>query len=155
MSSLNVDTIKSRLGGPPTLSKGVVVSAAATFSGEVSIGGTLTYEDVTNVDVVGLVTARSGIQFGVAGVGGTIRANGDTTLVGVVTATGFKASGIVTAASFQGDGSALTGLANTDFINATQLNVIGVTTSSSFVGDGAKLTGLPAGFTELDAALFN
>ena len=144
MSSINVDTIKSRLGGPPTLSKGVVVSAAATFSGEVSIGGTLTYEDVTNVDVVGLVTARSGIQFGVAGVGGTIRANGDTTLVGVVTAT-----------SFVGDGSSLTGLANTDFVNATQLNVIGVTTSSSFVGDGAKLTGLPAGFTELDAALFN
>jgi len=144
MSSINVDTIKSRLGGPPTLSKGVVVSAAATFSGEVSIGGTLTYEDVTNVDVVGLVTARSGIQFGVAGVGGTIRANGDTTLAGVVTAT-----------SFVGDGSSLTGLANTDFVNATQLNVIGVTTSSSFVGDGAKLTGLPAGFTELDAALFN
>ena len=145
MSSINVNTIKSRLGGPPTLPSGVVVSAAATFSSDVSIGGTLTYEDVTNVDAVGLITARNGIKFGVAGVGGTIRANGDTTLAGVVTATG----------GFSGDGSALTGLANTDFINATQLNVIGVTTSSSFVGDGAKLTGLPAGFTELDAALFN
>ena len=64
MSSINVNTIKSRLGGPPTLPSGVVVSAAATFSSDVSIGGTLTYEDVTNVDVVGLITARSGIKFG-------------------------------------------------------------------------------------------
>jgi len=56
------------------------------FKENVSIGGTLTYEDVTNVDAVGLITARSGIEFGLAGVGGTIRANGDTTLAGIVTA---------------------------------------------------------------------
>ena len=31
------------------------------FSGNVSIGGTLTYEDVTNIDSVGIVTAREGI----------------------------------------------------------------------------------------------
>jgi hypothetical protein len=61
MSQLNVDTIKSRTGGAPTLSQGVVVSAAATFSGNVSIAGTLTYEDVTNIDSIGVITARSGI----------------------------------------------------------------------------------------------
>ena len=83
MSSINVNTIKSRLGGPPTLPSGVVVSAAATFSSDVSIGGTLTYEDVTNVDVVGLITARSGIELGAAGVGGNARivAGGSTTNV--------------------------------------------------------------------------
>ena len=90
MSSINVDTIKSREGGPPTLSKGVVVSAAATFSTDVTIAGVLTYEDVTNVDSIGIITARSGIKFGAAGIGGTIRANGDTTLAGVVTATSFS-----------------------------------------------------------------
>jgi len=37
------------------------VSGAATFTGNVTIGGTLTYEDVTNIDSVGLVTAREGI----------------------------------------------------------------------------------------------
>ena len=37
------------------------VSGAATFTGNVTIGGTLTYEDVTNIDSVGLVTARDGI----------------------------------------------------------------------------------------------
>ena len=70
MSLINVDTIESRVGGPPTLSKGVLVSAAATFNSDVSIGGTLTYEDVTNVDAIGIVTARGGMQFGAAGVGG-------------------------------------------------------------------------------------
>ena len=125
MSSINVNTIKSRLGGPPTLPSGVVVSAAATFSTDVSIGGTLTYEDVTNVDAVGLITARNGIKFGVAGVGGTIRANGDTTLAGVVTAS-----------QFVGDGSGLTNLVGTGVtnnVNTVNLNVIsGI---STFGGD--------------------
>ena len=37
------------------------VTGVTTFAGSVSIGGTLTYEDVTNIDSVGLVTAREGI----------------------------------------------------------------------------------------------
>ena len=41
--------------------EGSIVSTSATFTGDVSIGGTLTYEDVTNIDSVGLVTARDGI----------------------------------------------------------------------------------------------
>ena len=71
MSLINVDTIESRVGGPPTLSKGVLLSAAATFIGDltrfdgaVSIGGTLTYEDVTNIDAIGIITARSDIRGG-------------------------------------------------------------------------------------------
>ena len=43
---------------------GNITGTAATFTGNVTIGGTLTYEDVTNIDSVGLITARSGIQFG-------------------------------------------------------------------------------------------
>ena len=34
----------------------------ATFSANVSIGGTLTYEDVTSIDSVGIITAQSGIH---------------------------------------------------------------------------------------------
>ena len=37
------------------------VTGVTTFAGDVSIGGTLTYEDVTNIDSVGLITARDGI----------------------------------------------------------------------------------------------
>ena len=41
---------------------GLNVSGVATFAGNVSIAGTLTYEDVTNIDSVGLVTARTGVR---------------------------------------------------------------------------------------------
>ena len=194
MSQLFVDDVVNKEGtGSVGFSKGISVSVASTFSGAVTIGGTLTYEDVTNVEAIGIITAKGGIKLGAAGIGGTIRANGDTTLAGVVTATSFSGAatgltgvpgGQITGALAAVDGSALTGLANTDFVNATQLRVIGVTTAvggiefgtagvggtirangdttlvgvvtaNSFVGDGAKLTGLPAGFTELDAMLFN
>ena len=43
-----------------------ITGAAATFTGNVSIGGTLTYDDVTNIDSVGLITARAGIHVNVS-----------------------------------------------------------------------------------------
>ena len=46
-----------------------ITGAAATFTGNVSIGGTLTYDDVTNVESVGIVTAKGGLH---VGAGGTI-----------------------------------------------------------------------------------
>ena len=51
------------LTGSPNITVNNVVGAAATFSGAVSVGGTLTYQDVENVDSVGLITARSGVDF--------------------------------------------------------------------------------------------
>jgi len=39
-----------------------VTGVAATFTGAVSVGGVLTYEDVTNVDSVGIITARSDLS---------------------------------------------------------------------------------------------
>ena len=55
----------------------------ATFSGNVSIGGTLTYEDVTNIDSVGLITARAGIRLAddkkiILGTGGDFEIYHDT-----------------------------------------------------------------------------
>ena len=61
----------------------------AVFNGTVGIAGTLTYEDVTNVDSIGILTARSGVRIGT---GGTVGPSG---------------SGIVT---YFGDGSQLTGV---------------------------------------------
>ena len=49
------------LSGTPNITVGSVVASTATFSGNVSIGGTLTYEDVLNIDSVGIVTAREGM----------------------------------------------------------------------------------------------
>ena len=54
-------------------SQGKVIATSGDYSGGVSIGGTLTYEDVTNIDAVGLITARSGIEIGASpGVGASI-----------------------------------------------------------------------------------
>ena len=79
MSKVRSDNISNRANdGAPKLSFGaevpvgygitgagfVNVSGASTFSGNVTIGGTLTYEDVTNVDSVGVITARLGIRVG-------------------------------------------------------------------------------------------
>ena len=41
--------------------EGTITSTDANFTGNVSIAGTLTYEDVTNIDSVGIITARDGI----------------------------------------------------------------------------------------------
>jgi hypothetical protein len=41
---------------------GDLVGVAASFSGNVTVGGTLTYEDVTNVDSTGIVTAKGGVR---------------------------------------------------------------------------------------------
>ena len=49
------------LSGTPNITVGSVVASTGTFSGNVSIGGTLTYEDVLNIDSVGIVTAREGV----------------------------------------------------------------------------------------------
>ena len=50
------------VGAGNVTSSGTVSAVTGSFSGNVSIGGTLTYEDVTNVDSVGVVTARNGIN---------------------------------------------------------------------------------------------
>ena len=50
------------LTGTPNITVGSVTAASGSFSGNVSIGGTLTYQDVTNIDSVGIITAQQGIQ---------------------------------------------------------------------------------------------
>jgi hypothetical protein len=81
------------LTGTPDITVRNVTGVAATFT------GVLTYDDVTNVDSLGIVTARSGIELGASGVGGTITAAGAAEFAGIVTAT-----------EFHGDASNLTNL---------------------------------------------
>jgi hypothetical protein len=63
---------------------------------------------------------------------------------GITGAGGINITGVVTAASFSGDGSGLTGVANTAIINSDQINVVGVVTAASFSGDGGNLTNVGA-----------
>ena len=77
---------------------GNISATKADYSGNVTIGGTLTYEDVTNIDSVGIITARSGIEIGARpGVGASISVDGNAIFSGITTATTLRApTGIVT-----------------------------------------------------------
>ena len=84
-------------------------TTGAVITGNVSVGGTLTYEDVTNVDAVGLITARSGIKV----TGGDIDVTSGNIKVGTATTidnSGVNVTGVVTATSFAGSGANLTGI---------------------------------------------
>ena len=112
MSKIKVDRISNRAGtGAPEFVNGIkivgitsvadIVGAAATFN-SVSVGGTITYDDVTRIDSVGIVTAGGGLYVGRTegtgtGIGATFTTAGNAILAGVVTAT-----------SYYGDGSTLT-----------------------------------------------
>ena len=107
-----------------------LTGTAGTFTGNLNVGGVLTYEDVTNVDSIGIVTARLGINL----VGNDLNV-GSNIKIG-------NASGIITATSYRGDGSALTGV-GASFGNSS-INSSGIITATSFTGSGANLTALPA-----------
>ena len=97
MSKIVANNISPRSGDT------VSVTGGLSATGNVSVGGTLTYEDVTNIDSVGMITARKGIQVLADGIN----------VVGVMTATSF--SGTVPSSNLSGalpaiDGSALTGI---------------------------------------------
>ena len=80
-----------------------------TINGNISVGGTVTYQDVTNVDSVGLITARTGVRVTSGGINVTagginVTAGGiDVTAGGIdVTDGGANITGIVTATEFDG-----------------------------------------------------
>ena len=88
---VGVTTVGGGISATDGFFSGIVSAVGdASFSGNVSVGGTLTYEDVTNIDAVGLVTARNGI---VVGSGITLSKDGDIFATGVTTATTFSGSG--------------------------------------------------------------
>ena len=134
----------------------ITVPRDGTFSRNVSIAGTLTYEDVTNVDSIGLVTARNGIEVGASpGVAASISVDGNAIFSGITTiggnvkvGTGVTLSpdgdafhtGVVTATTFSGSGANLTSLP------AAQL------TGALPAISGANLTGIEAGITTSNAA---
>lgn len=80
----NTSGTASGLSGTPNISINNIVGTAATFSGDVIIAGELTYEDVTNIDSIGLVTARSGLR---VNNGGLIITSGISTFSGIATFT--------------------------------------------------------------------
>ena len=127
MSQLYVDNIRNRTGGPigiPTgaVVTGVITATTANVTGNMTVGGVLTYEDVTNIDSVGIITAQSGIEFGASGVGDTITATGQAEFAGVVTATSFVGSGanltgVISGVELESEGNSVgTAITNINFV---------------------------------------
>ena len=78
------------LTGTPNITVGSVTASSGSFSGNVTIGGTLTYQDVEHIDSVGIITAQQGLQ---------VLANGvDVTGVGTFNSS-IEVAGVVTASS--------------------------------------------------------
>ena len=137
MSDLRVNNLKARTdGNVPTIVGGAVISGITTISGVLEAESGITAE---NVSATGIATISTAI------VGTAVTIN----------SSGVVATGVVTATSFTGNvtGNA-TGLTGSPDIAVTNITA-GIVTATSFLGSGSNLTGLPAGFTELDAALFN
>ena len=118
------------------ISTNVSIGGTLTVTGYNSVGGTLTYEDVTNIDSLGIITARTGIKVtgGELAVGNNIKLGN---------------AGVITATSFSGDGSSLTGISGSGGVTvqdegstlstqATTLNFVGAGVVAS--GTGATKT---------------
>ena len=123
--------LASGLTGTPNIAISNLTGVAATFTGNVTIGGTISYEDVTNVDSLGIITARSGIE-----------------VSGIVTArTGF-------AVTYYGDGSNLTGvvsgiaLSEAGAARGTEITTINFASGATITNTGAGATiSIAAGVT--------
>ena len=148
-----VDQSNSRVGIGST-----IPDVKLDVDGNMNVSGTLTYEDVTNVETAGITTTGGlvvtglgatiggittffgDLNFGAAGVGGTVTTLGHAEFVGVVTAS-----------SFSGDGSGLTGVASTDNINTSTLaqftGGVGIADSIFHIGDDNTAIRFPAADT--------
>ena len=154
----NTSGTAAGLTGTPNITVGSVTASTGSFSGNVTVGGTLTYEDVTNIDSVGLITARSGVSV----TGGDIKVGSAVTIsqdniftTGIVTATTFvgnvtgNASGsaatLATARTIGGvsfDGSANINLPG---VNAAgNQNTTGNAATATLATNASGLTGYPS-----------
>jgi len=129
---------------------GIVTAASGSFTGNISVGGTITYDDVTNIDSVGIVTAGKGFR---ATTGGLIVTAGVSTLAattatsaiiaGITTidASGVNVTGVVTATSFDGSvsfasTSTVPGISTQGHSVFNTINASGIATASKFSGPG-------------------
>ena len=129
MSQLYVDNIRNRTGGPIGIPTGAVVTGVITattgnITGNMTVGGVLTYEDVTNIDSTGIITAKSGIKV-----------TGGEVLVGSAFSVG--QAGVVTATQFVGDGSQLEGV----------ISGVDIESGGSFLGAGVTSINFQSGAT--------
>ncbi len=132
----NINAASANFSGIVTATKfsGPFEGTTGNFTGDVTIGGELTYEDVTNVDSVGIITARSGINL----TGGTITGDGSGLSHTVPTGAIIMWSGLgsnVPTGYLLCDGSAVS--------RTTYATLFGIITISHGLGDGSSTFNIP------------
>ena len=135
MSIIRADSIKNRAGnGAPDFPNGITVTGVVTstsisqnitgnlsVTGNLGVGGVLTYEDVTNVDSLGVGTFRDGL----------------------------RVTGICTATAFHGNGSALTGIDATSLKDGSGNVIVQASASAVSVTAGKHLNPATTNTTDL------
>ena len=141
---------------------GNITAATATFSGDVTVQGTLTSEDKTNIDSIGLVTARTGVRVtaggidvtaGVSTFNDTVKLNGAVDIgtggVDIDGQTDLDEVVIAGVTTFnQADIIVNTAVGTAITIHAGNIQSVGIITAAKFVGDGSGLANLPGINTE-------
>mgnify|MGYP003133124331 CR=1 FL=1 len=113
----------TRFVGQADISGGSITATTGTFSGDVSIGGTLTYQDVTNVDSTGIATARVGLDI----------LSGGLNIVGLTT--GLHVSGVSTFTS---------NIRINDYVAHSGVDSLGVKFYNAGAGNNGTYIGLGA-----------
>ena len=147
---LNVTAGVSTFSGIGTFGNSVFIDGDLRCVGVATFGSSSITIDGSNnkVNVGTGITIDAAAQTITVGTSKIADPTGDANYVGVVTAAQFVASsgvnisGVVTATSYQGDGSALTGMANTDTVAASSLTVSGITTLSNLNVTDVSATGV-------------
>jgi hypothetical protein len=115
---------------------GAISGTTANFSGNVTVGGVLTYEDVKNVDSIGIITARSGVDVDdFLDVGSNIKLGN---------------AGVITATTFKGDGDFVE-LDVDGHTNLDNVSIAGVVTATLF--SGASQIGIQSAGTQIGAGI--
>ena len=123
------------------ISTNATVGGTLSVTGSVSVGGTLTYEDVKNVDSIGIITARTGVKV----TGGELIVGNNIKLGN---------AGVVTATSFVGNGSGLTGVtaSGTGILVKNSGSTVGTAGTINF-GDNLSVSALSAGAVTITASV--
>ena len=190
----NTTDSTSSTTGAVIISGGVGIAKSLFVGNNVTIGGTVTYEDVTNVDSVGIITAQTGIKVTAGGIditaggldvsagivtianetqaAGGVDINGGLDVAGISTLTGnvkvgslitcYASAGIVSATSFSGDGSNLSGISGSGLVekwdqavdNTEYANNMG-TTWTAVQGNNLEVQLTPSNTSDRILVMFN
>ncbi len=163
------------VGGDASVGGELSVTGVSTFTGDLYVGGDLyvaddvVYDEVVgrniNISGIGTIVTLNSTNLTVSGI-----TTSASTIVGTAVTTdsqGVRVAGIVTASSFVGDGANLTGVISGIEVqeegsqvgtSITMVNFVGSDITATAAGSASTITvsvTVPAGWNELDAALFN